>query len=123
MRVRKLDSNGDIVTSGVTWATEAEAVAQTVKTRLRLFLGEYFRDITVGVPWLSQSNGEAGILAKGFSQDQVESLLRLTIAQTDEVLQILEFESTYDINTRKVSIKATILTKYGEAKLSYGNTY
>ena len=123
MRVRKLDSNGDIVTSGVTWATEAEAVAQTVKTRLRLFLGEYFRDITVGVPWLSQANGEPGILAKGFSQDQVESLLRLTIAQTDEVLQLLEFESTYDINTRKISIKATILTKYGEAKLSYGNTY
>lgn len=123
MKVRKLDKDGDIVTSGVTWATEAEAVAQTVKTRLRLFLGEYFRDVTVGVPWLSQGNGEPGILAKGFSQDQVESLLRLTISQTDEVLQILSFESTYDINTRKISIQTTILTKYGEAKLSYGNTY
>ena len=123
MRVRKIGNDGDIVTSGVTWATDAEAVAQTVKTRLRLFLGEYFRDITVGVPWLDQGNGEAGILAKGFSQDQVESLLRLTIQQTDGVLQILSFSSDYSIHTRKISIQTTILTKYGEASLSYGNTY
>lgn len=123
MRVRKLGNDGDIVTSGVVWATDAEAVAQTVKTRLRLFLGEYFRDNTVGVPWLSQVNGNPGILAKGFSQDQVESLIRLTISRTDGVLQILYFHSTYDITARQISIEATILTKFGEASISYGNTY
>lgn len=123
MRVRKLDTNGDIVTSGVTWATDAEAVAQTVKTRLRLFLGEYFRDITVGVPWFNKANGEAGILTKGYSQDAVESLIRSTIAQTEGVLQILSFTSEYDISKRLFTVETTILTNYGEANISYGNTY
>ena len=51
MTVRKLDENGDIVTSGVQFITERDEIAQTVKTRLRLFLGEYFRDTTDGTPW------------------------------------------------------------------------
>ena len=53
MTVRLLDSDsdGDITTSGQQFTTEVEEIAQTVKTRLRLFLGEYFRDVTDGTPW------------------------------------------------------------------------
>ena len=34
MTVRKLDENGDIVTSGVQFITERDEIAQTVTTRL-----------------------------------------------------------------------------------------
>ena len=44
MRVRRL-IDGDIATSGVIWLYDRDAVAQTISTRLKLFLGEYFRDI------------------------------------------------------------------------------
>ena len=61
MTVRRLDDNGDIATSGIQFIGQAEEIAQTVKTRLKLFLGEYFRDINDGTPWFQQ------ILGKGSS--------------------------------------------------------
>ena len=52
MRVRAINpTTGGIITSGEQFVFDAEAVAQTIKTRLRLFLGEYFRNIDIGTPW------------------------------------------------------------------------
>ena len=123
MKVRKLDSNGDIVTHGETWATDAEAVAQTAKTRLNLFLGEYFRDITDGMPWFEKEDGSQGIFGKGYSLAQVESLIRRRILETPEVLKILRFTTDFDNNERRLNVECTILTTYGEATFNYGNAY
>lgn len=123
MRVRKLDSSGDIVTNDVQWAYDAEAVAQTVKTRLRLFLGEYFRDITEGMPWFEKEDGTEGILGKGYSRAQVESLIRRRIVNTDGVVKLLSFSTDFDRSERRFRVEATILTDYGAEKIVDGYSY
>ena len=116
MTVRIIDpETGDITTSGVQFIDGAAEVAQTVKTRLRLFLGEYFRDITDGTPWWEAILGKEGILSSK------EAIIKNRIIRTDGVVSILGFETTFDLTTREYTIKTDILTKYGEIQLVTGN--
>jgi len=108
MTVRKLDDNGDIVTSGVIFTSELTEVAQTVKTRLRLYYGEYFRDITQGTPWFDV------ILGKGYPLATKEAVLRNIISQTPNVTALTNFSTDYDITTRKYTVTAAVLTPYGQ---------
>lgn len=121
MKVRKLDENGDIVTSGVIWSYDREAIAQTVSTRLKLFLGEYFRNINEGVPWLQKEDGTEGILGKGYSLSKVENILRQRILQTEGVLKLLSFKMDYDPNRRKLFVNCMIFTKYGAEQVLWVN--
>lgn len=108
MTVRRLDDDtGDIVTSGQQFTGGREEIAQTVKTRLALFLGEYFRDITDGTPWYEQ------ILGKFSSLDTVESVLRVRIAATPGVIRLTSFNTDFNIDSRTYSVTAGILTTYG----------
>jgi len=107
MTVRKLDENGDIVTQGSNFLTGVEEVEQTIRTRLRLFLGEYFRDITDGTPWFEQ------ILGKGTSLDIKEAVLRARIARTPNVIRLTSFSTEFDVDTRKYTVTAGALTTYG----------
>ena len=116
MTVRLIDpETGDIVTSGRQFTTGAEEVAQTVKTRLRLFLGEYFRDINDGTPWWESIMGKDGTLSSK------EAIIKNRIIRTEGVVRILSFGTEFDLATRKYTIKADILTKYGEINLVTGN--
>lgn len=112
MTVRRLDSNGDIATSGTHFITGAEEIAQTVKTRLKLFLGEYFRDITEGTPWFQQ------ILGKGSSLSVKESLIKRRIIQTEGVVSIYKFDTSFDEASRRYSVSAGILTTFGQAEIN-----
>lgn len=120
MRVRALDSSGDIFSSGAIFLSDKEAVAQTISTRLKLFLGEYFRDVTDGMPWFERQNGLPGILQKGFTIAQVEGLIRDRIMKTDGVLKILTFSTSYDIDKRAYNVETTVFTEFGEVSVSYG---
>lgn len=112
MTVRRLDANGDIATSGIQFISEAEEIAQTVKTRLKLFLGEYFRDISDGTPWFQQ------ILGKGSTLGVKESLIKRRISQTEGVSSIFQFETDFDLANRRYSVQAGILTPFGQATIS-----
>jgi len=107
MTVRKLDENGDIVTQGSMFLTGREEIEQTIKTRLRLFLGEYFRDITDGTPWFEQ------ILGKGSTLSAREAALRNRIVRTPGVVRLTSFSTDFDLNTRTYSVTAGALTTYG----------
>lgn len=120
MRVRKLDENGDLVTSGIIWNEGQYTIAQTIKTRLKLFLGEYFRDITQGVPWFEKEDGSYGILQKGYTLEQVEALLRNTISETDGVLTILSFNLDFDDNKRELTVSTIVATQYGNVEVTNG---
>lgn len=107
MTVRKIDENGDIVTQGSMFLTGREEIEQTIKTRLRLFLGEYFRDITDGTPWFEQ------ILGKGTTLSAREAALRNRIVRTPGVVRLTSFSTNFDLNTRTYSVTAGALTTYG----------
>jgi len=107
MTVRKLDDSGDITTSGTQFLNDQKEIAQTVTTRLRLFLGEYFRDILDGTPWFQD------ILGKGQSLDVREAAIKRRVLQTAGVLSIFEFNTDFDLQTRKYSVSMGIITPFG----------
>jgi len=115
MRVRRLDESGDLVTRGKMFLADREAIAQTVVTRLKLFLGEYFRDVTDGTPWFQQ------ILGKPENLNAVEAILRNRIARTQGVVRLLSFAMQYDLDARALSVQSRVLTTYGEADVRLMN--
>jgi len=112
MTVRLLDEYGDIVTSGVQFTGGAVEVAQTVKTRLKLYLGENFRNIQDGTPWWESILGKEGTLSSK------EAIIKNRISRTDGVTRITSFTTDFDIKTRAYSVKVGILTQYGETELT-----
>ena len=113
MTVRLLDPiTGDITTSGRQFTSGVEEVAQTVKTRLQLFLGEYFRNIKDGTPWFEQ------VLGKGSSLEGKEAALKNRIIQTEGVTQLTRFKTDFDITTRKYTVSVGISTEFGETQFT-----
>lgn len=108
MTVRRLDENGDIVTSGVQFISEREEIAQTIRTRLRLFLGEYFRNSQDGTPWFQE------VLGKGSTLTNKDAIIKRRIIQTDGVSQILTYNAEYDNDTRQYTVSGSVLTIFGE---------
>ena len=107
MTVRRLDENGDIVTQGTQFLTGIEEIEQTIRTRLRLFLGEYFRDISDGIPWFEQ------ILGKGTSMSAREAALRNRILRTPGVVRLTSFSTDFNVDTRKYTVTAGALATFG----------
>lgn len=114
-RVRRLDENGDIVMSGQAWLYDLEAIAQTIKTRLYLFSGEYWRDASDGTPWIDR------ILTKNNNANTLQAkiaILRRRILDTDGVRSILTWNADFDFATRKLSIQTTVLTEFGTTNIN-----
>lgn len=117
MRVRALDENGDIVTNGNIFIYDRECIRQTIVTRLKLFLGEYFRDINDGTPWFES------ILGKFQNINAVEAILRNRIVRTTGVVRLLSFNMDYDANdtTRTLTVSGSVLTQYGVQEFEVSN--
>ncbi len=111
MTVRKL-IDGDIATSGNQFISGIDEIAQTVKTRLRLFLGEYFRDVREGTPWFQQ------ILGKPESISAANAVIAQRISRTPGVQELIGFEVSFDVATRKYTIRAEILTPFGATQIT-----
>jgi len=109
MLVRRLDGNHDMTFGHglADMATQAEACAQNVKTRLLLLQEEWFLDTSAGVPYLQQ------IMVKPANTALAESLIKQTILGTEGVSELRGFSMSFDRNTRRMSIAATVATVYG----------
>jgi len=116
MRYRKLDENGDY-SFGHQQADflidSPEAVAQAVKTRLELDVGEWFLDKTEGMPWSAEVLGERTVVTR-------DSAIQRRILGTQGVTQIDSYDSTLDPETRKFSAAAEITTDYGSTTINTG---
>jgi hypothetical protein len=114
MRVRKVDASGDMLFGSNTndyWYNVPEAVAQSIMTRLRLFEGEWFVDLTEGTPWATQVLGER-------TQSTRDVVVRSRVFGTPHVIAITEYGSRYDGETRTWGAAMTIDTDYGRAGLA-----
>jgi hypothetical protein len=109
MRYRREDDNGDY-TFGQGDSTflinSPEAVAQAVKTRFKLWRGQWFLDKTSGTPWVQSVLGKQ-------PPDVYNLAIRQRILQTQGVSSIISFDTVVDGKTRRVSFTATIDTIYG----------
>lgn len=109
MRYRKQTSDGDYSFGNGQldfYNNSADGVAQAIKTRLLLWLGEWYLDITVGTPWLE------GVLGKQTDATR-ESVLRKEILDTEGVVAIEEFTMIKDPNARHLSVSVIANTLYG----------
>lgn len=113
MRYRPLSPTGDY-TVGQPFLTNSPAcVAQAVKTRLLLFLGEWFLDTSDGTPWFQS------IVGKHPNTDP-STFVKQRILGTPNVISILSFTSSFDGPARKFSMTSTIATAYGNTTVSIG---
>ncbi len=117
MRYRKLTSDGDYsFGSGQLdfYRDVPEAVAQAAQTRLLLWAGEWFLDITEGTPYM------LGILGK-HSKESANVTIQDRIEGTQGLVDIEEFSSAIDADTRMMSVGCTINTIYGPTALQIAN--
>lgn len=114
MRYRKLDENGDYTfgTRNDFHVDSPEAVAQAVKTRLALWKGEWFLDTSDGTPWNEQV---LGVRSRGKNYD---ATIRQRILRTPGVSEISDYSSSFDGDSRKLTVSTTITTAYGTTKIS-----
>ena len=107
----QLDSGGDIAvtTFDLSLTGSADQVAQRLRTRLRLFLGEWFLDLDAGVPWFDE------ILGKHLDLRRTEAILRHEILSTPEVLDIIDFSVEYDPKARALTVSFKVNTAFGTA--------
>lgn len=112
MTVRRIQDDGDIATSGTQFLTDAEEIAQTIKTRLKLFSGEYFRNILDGTAWFEV------VLGKGQPLELKEAVIKRRIIQTQGVASIFKFDADFDLNPRQYSISAGVVTPFGPVDLN-----
>lgn len=113
MRYRKLDSNGDMVFGNQQadfYRDQPEAVAQAVWTRLRLWVGEWFIDVTEGTPYQQAALGTN-------KSKTIEPAIRARILGTENVTSIESLSMTIDPDNRVASISAVINTAFGSAQL------
>ncbi len=84
--------------------SNVEQVIQHINIRLKFFLGEWFLDITIGIPYYRD------VLIKGFDVGTVEAVFKDQILGTPGVTKISEFDLVLE-STRvlTVSFKAVIL--------------
>jgi len=109
MRVRMLTATGDYAwgQGSANYLVDSRAaVAQEVQTTLLLFQGEWFLDVTAGVPWFTQVAGVGTVPI----YDQV---IKQAIQGVQGVTDIVNYSSTLNRATRALTVSVTINTQFG----------
>jgi hypothetical protein len=88
----------DLSTGSIEPVTGVDAIAQECLIRLRTFLGEWFLDERIGVPYFQF------IFEKPRRQNLIDQVFKEVIATTPGVLSIRTFNQTFNAGTRELSI-------------------
>ena len=89
---------------------QPEAVALFVLYRLRLNYGEWFADLTQGMPWATEVLGER-------TQRTRDLVLQAHVQETLGVTNITQYLSKFDPDTRSWNCQMTIDTIYGQVQI------
>lgn len=87
-----LDDNHDvyIIDRDLAITPPDDQTKQELSIRLQLWRGEWFLDVLSGIPYLQE------VLKKRVSIDTVASIFKTEILAADGVIEILEFEMSFD---------------------------
>jgi hypothetical protein len=102
-------------TGALEWVTGADAVKQLLLVLLRLFYGEWFGNLTAGVPYYQQILDSTG---RAPSSRLVEAALRKVILGCPYVEAITVFEMELNKQTRVLSVTFTCSTSEGVVDIS-----
>lgn len=121
MKYRRLDSShdycfgrgqGDYLEDTI---ENPVAIAQAIKTRLMLYLGEWFLDIKDGLPLWQQILGQR-IKNKGIVDEIITNRIKTLLTPDNQygVTAVSEVSSTYDETTRAYSYSCVVDTIFGK---------
>ncbi|HEX5035075.1 MAG TPA: hypothetical protein VFW62_11390 [bacterium] len=96
-----LDENGDLETTGnrLTLTQGREAIRQHLQVKFRLFLGEWFLDRSLGVPYFEK------ILLKNPNLVEVSDFLKVYILETPGVTGLESFQFAFDLQGRELRLE------------------
>jgi hypothetical protein len=117
MRYRKLDANGDYSWGhgqADFWVDQPEAVAQAILTRLKLWTGEWFLDLSEGTAWMPNvpTAGDPGVVGAQSANAQRDIILQNRILGTQGVKSLISYSSRVDPVARRFFVFATVDTIY-----------
>lgn len=104
-----VDGSNDLVieNNNLVLVSDLEEVRMLVYERLRTFLGEWFLNLNIGVPYFQE------IFKKGTNLLTVSARLKETIIDTPGVLQLTWFNMDYEETTRVLSVSFDTLCSDG----------
>jgi hypothetical protein len=95
--IRRLDENGDIVLKGDTHASGVEEVRIELIATLRMFKGEYWRNVNLGVPWFES------VFQKNPDLGYINAILNEVISNVSGVKQVMSLTTSYDNSMVEIS--------------------
>ncbi len=106
----KLATDGDLdVTSGTVELVDgADATAQQLLIRLRIFLGEWFLDARVGMPYFQR------VLGQKFRENLLTPIFTKAILGVPQVASVDSFAFTLDRSSRALSLSFKVRTNSDE---------
>lgn len=116
MRVRRQDANGDyLIGQGQVnfWVNNVQAVAQLITTRLLLWEGEWFLDLTEGTPYKQE------ILGYGTTSLR-DMAIKARILGTQGVTSIASYNSEFNPVTRAFTVSGTVVTQFSTNPVAFG---
>lgn len=96
--------------NGRVFLTDVDAVAQIVYTTLRLLLGEWWENLTIGFPLFQSLIGTSG---SPQNQQSIMLLIQQTILSCPYVIQIVDFSFQTNTATMQSTFTATVATSLG----------
>jgi hypothetical protein len=89
-----------------------DQVVQNLKIRLKFILGEWYLDITQGIPYYED------IFIKSPNQITVETVFKNEILSTDTVEEITRFRSNFQPNLREFNMIFSVIVEDQELEVS-----
>lgn len=109
MLVRRLDSSWDMTFGhglACYYRDNDECIGQNIKSRLLLILGEWFLDVSAGMPW------QTILGMKPARMIDLEREVRQRVLGTEGVVDITAFNVGFNSATRRATLVITVLTIY-----------
>ena len=113
MKYRALSSSGDFQYGrpGIFLTDSPEAVAQAVLTRLKLFTGDWFLDVTEGTDYSNKVIG-------AHTQNTRDIEIKSRILDTPGVAELAQYYSRVTTD-RVMVVTATVITIYGTTPFTF----
>lgn len=115
----QMDQQTGDMTGG--YVDEQDEIIQRITTRLYRHLGEWFANTSAGLPWyrgpseyIAGELTEATAILGTRNFRWADNWIRNEIAETTGVIRVLDFNTHFSSTTRVYSIRAQIVTDFGQ---------
>lgn len=107
----EIDGSGDLVLEGIDLrlVSGANATAQRLAQKFRLFRGEWFLDRAAGAPWFGNVLG-----SKDPRGEVVAGILRSVVVTDPGVAELTRFEIDYAGTSRRLTVQLGVRATNGE---------